>query len=187
MRKINFFILTALVVVTFGCNDKRSSTIHNGTEARSAQQKTSVKTIDDSPAFTLPDWQSFDFERKPVSISSSFGDNKLTIIDFWASWCTPCLREIPQLVNIYSQYQDKGLGIVGISLDSNEDDWKDAISRNHMAWTHYSELKGWKDQGVQMLGIDGIPFTIIVDSKGRVLASGLRGNALADFVAKHLE
>lgn len=177
-------LLAITTLVVTGCRNDTKSAAALTSVASTASDKA------DEPkqnTFTLPDWTTYDLHRQPVQLHTTFKDHQLTIVDFWASWCAPCMREVPNLVALYEQYGGKGLGIVGVSLDSNEQDWKAAIDQKGMTWTQYSELKGWEDHGVQTLGIDGIPFTIVVDSAGTVLTTGLRGEQLAQFVANHLK
>jgi len=97
------------------------------------------------------------------------------------------MQEAPYMVDLYNKYSDKGLGIIGISLDKDEQSWKNAVKRMHMNWTHISDLQGWNNAAAQMLGITSIPFTIVVNSEGAILTAGLRGEELATFVASKLQ
>ena len=127
-----------------------------------------------------------DIKGNNVSVTDEFAKHKLTIIDFWASWCGPCRQEMPSLVKTYNEYKDKGLGIVGVSLDEDKEQWSNAVSTMGMTWTQLSDLQGWQNSAAQMYGIQAIPFTIIVDSTGKVLTAGLRGEELRSFIAQKL-
>ena len=96
------------------------------------------------------------------------------------------MREMPNLVAIYDNYHGQGLGIIGISLDSNADDWQQAVQQQHMTWPQFSELKGWESTVVSTFDVNAIPHTIVVNSQGEILATGLRGEELANVVAKEL-
>jgi peroxiredoxin len=103
---------------------------------------------------------------------------KIVLVDFWASWCGPCRRENPNVVNVYNKYKDKGFDILGVSLDSNGDAWKRAIEQDGLPWPHISDLKGWKSSHAQLYSINSIPQTVLVDKQGRILARNLRGESL---------
>ncbi len=134
---------------------------------------------------TINDFSAASPDGKTVNAMSVVSQHELTIIDFWASWCDPCMKEMPHMVQLYTLYKDKGLGILGVSLDTDADAWKNAISKAGASWDHISELKR-SSEIANMFGVRAIPFTMVVDKEGRVLASGLVGNDLEDFVRQHL-
>lgn len=136
---------------------------------------------------TLADFTMNDVNGKPQSVLAEAKKHKLTIIDFWASWCGPCRQDAPELVKLYNTYKSKGLGIIGISLDQDKAAWQQAISELHLSWMHLSDLRGWDNKAARMLGINSIPHTIVIDNQGKVLGQGLRSEALADLVAKNLQ
>ena len=142
-----------------------------------------VKTAEGS---TIPDFSQPDPDGNSLSIMSEVGKNRITIIDFWASWCGPCRQETPVLVELYKQYKDKGLGIVGISLDSEKDAWLAATRQLNITWPQMSDLKGWDNAAAKLFNISSIPHTIILDRQGKILRRGLRGEALASYVAEQL-
>ncbi|MHA7060056.1 redoxin domain-containing protein [Aquimarina sp. M1] len=115
-------------------------------------------------------------EGQVVSLKESMG--KITIIDFWASWCKPCRAENPNVVKVYNKYHDKGLNIIGVSLDRNKDHWIQAIDNDNLDWNHVSHLKFWQDPIAKAYGVRSIPATFILDEKGNVIAKNLRGAAL---------
>lgn len=134
----------------------------------------------------MPDFIINDIEGKPVNLTEEFAKNEITIIDFWASWCGPCIRKIPEIVKIYETYKDKGLGIIGVSLDENEESWKQAVEENQMKWLQVSDLHNWDSEIVEACGLDFIPYLIVVDKKGIVIARGIDGDKLEELLQERL-
>ncbi len=122
-----------------------------------------------------------------LSVMSVVKQNKVTILDFWASWCSPCIREMPFMKELYAKYHANGLGIVGISLDDNKEAWVKAIKELGITWPQMSDLKGWKSEPGQMFSVNSIPFMVIVDQEGTILEKGLRGEELSEFISKTLD
>ena len=147
--------------------------------------KTAASGTPSAEGTKMPDFSASTPEGKPLSAMSVVSANDLTIIDFWASWCGPCMREMPHMVEIYQLYKDKGLGILGVSLDTDKDAWQAAIKETGASWPQISELTR-NSQIAQQFGVQAIPFTLVVDREGNVLASGLTGNDLEDFVRNNL-
>ncbi|MBW1299098.1 redoxin domain-containing protein [Aquimarina litoralis] len=123
-------------------------------------------------------------EGKMLSLKESMG--KITIIDFWASWCKPCRAENPNVVRVYNKYHDKGLNIIGVSLDRKKDHWTTAIDQDNLEWNHVSHLKFWQDPIAKAYGVRSIPATFIIDEKGNVIAKNLRGPALETKISELL-
>ena len=121
-----------------------------------------------------------------LSLMDEIGKNRLTLIDFWASWCGPCRQEMPFMVSLYERYQPLGLGIVGISLDEEHDAWVQAISDLGITWPQMSDLRGWQSEAAQHFRVQYIPYIVIVDQQGNILDKDLRGEKLEQFVAEHL-
>lgn len=134
----------------------------------------------------LSDFTMRDENGNMLSVLQEVKKNKITVIDFWASWCGPCIHEMPEVIKMYNQYKSQGLGIIGVSLDSNEKAWKNAITSLSLPWTHISELNGWNNSMVSAYGIRSIPFTMIVDNEGKILQKGLRGQQLVQAVGQLL-
>lgn len=120
-------------------------------------------------------------EGDSVSLYSLRG--KVVLIDFWASWCGPCRRENPHVVQIYNRYKDKGFEIYGVSLDKNMKQWQDAIAKDGLTWYHVSDLKGWSNSAARLYGVRSIPQTYLLDQEGRIIASGLRSAELEQILS----
>lgn len=130
---------------------------------------------------TAPDFVLQTPDGKNVSLKDFRG--KYVLLDFWASWCGPCLREVPNIKKIYDLYHSKGFEILSVSLDDNKDSWVDAIEKYDLNWNHVSSLKGWKCPIVKLYSISGVPAMFLLDKEGRIIASGLRGKELEKQVA----
>ena len=126
-------------------------------------------------------------EGQPLNIMDEVKKNKVTILDFWASWCGPCRQEMPNMKELYANYKDKGLGIVGISLDEDGDAWMEAIKELGLTWPQMSDLKGWQCEAGQMFQVNAIPFMAIVDQNGTIIQKGLRGQELEQFISEQLK
>ncbi len=111
-----------------------------------------------------------------VRLSSLRG--KYVLIDFWAKWCGPCRRENPNVVKAYKRFKDKGFEVFGVSLDRNKEDWVKAIAEDGLTWTHVSDLKYFESQAAKDYNINAIPFSILLDKSGKIIAKNLRGAAL---------
>jgi len=124
-----------------------------------------------APEITLPD-----VNGKTVSLSSFKG--RYVLVDFWASWCKPCRQENPNVVAAYQNFKAKNFTVLGVSLDENKNAWLKAIEKDGLTWTHVSDLKQWQSSVVPLYRISGIPFNVLVDPKGTVIAENLRGSQL---------
>ena len=102
-----------------------------------------------------------------------------TLIDFWASWCSPCRKEIPNLKRLYQKYHNAGLEIVSISADQNVEDWKEALAEEKTPWQNYIDKNR---QAVSEFKVQYIPSIFIADSEGKIIAEKLRGKDLADYL-----
>jgi thiol-disulfide isomerase/thioredoxin len=122
------------------------------------------------------DFTQNDTANNPVSLSSFKG--KYVLVDFWASWCGPCRHENPVVVAAYNAYKDKNFTVLGISLDQNKEKWIQAIHADKLDWTHVSDLKYFENAVAKLYKVSGIPYNMLVDPTGKIIARNLRGAAL---------
>ena len=104
--------------------------------------------------------------------------NKYTLVDFWASWCTPCMAEVPFLKQVYDEFHGKGFEIYGVSFDKENDKWLAAIRDNGMNWVHVSDLNGFDNLAAKDYAVQSIPANFLIDARGKIVAKNLRGEAL---------
>lgn len=137
------------------------------------------KTATGNPA---PDIVLNDPNGIPVALSSLRG--KVVLVDFWASWCRPCRDENPNNVRLYNRYKKDGFEIYGVSLDDNKEAWLKAIADDRLTWLHVSDLQKWNSSVIPKYNIDAIPYTVLIDKEGKIIAKNLRGKELEDKLAE---
>ena len=126
-------------------------------------------------------------DGKAVKLSDYVGKGKVVLVDFWASWCGPCRREMPNLVEAYKKYRNKGFEIVGVSLDRDAEAWKNGIEKLDITWPQMSDLKYWDCEGAKLYAVSSIPHTVLIDGEGVILARGLHGEELQKQIAEALK
>jgi peroxiredoxin len=124
-----------------------------------------------APDLSLPD-----VSGRHISIASFKG--KYLLVDFWASWCGPCRAENPNVVKAFNEFKGKNFAILGVSLDKEKDAWQEAIRSDGLAWNHVSDLKFWESEAVKTFKFNGIPYNVLIDPQGRIIAESLRGDDL---------
>lgn len=132
----------------------------------------------------FPDFQEKDLDGQPLSLANYKG--KVVLVDFWATWCVPCLSELPNVQAAYRKHHDRGFDIVGISLDSDREKLTNFIKQKEIPWKQYFDGQGWKTKLAQEYGINSIPATYLLDGTGKIIARNLRGPALDTAVADAL-
>ncbi len=132
-----------------------------------------------APDFTAPG-----VDGQPLALADMMG--KVTLVDFWAAWCRPCRAENPNVVAVFKKYHDKGLSVIGVSLDKKAEDWKKAIKDDGLTWNHVSHVQYFNDPIAKLYNVDAIPAAFLLDENGIIVAKNLRGAELEEKIAELL-
>jgi len=152
---------------------------HKGLEAVSIMIAEQPKAPQGLIGQTAPEFSLPDPNGKMISLSSLRG--RYVLVDFWASWCKPCRMENPTVVEAYAKFKNRNFTVLGVSLDKPEgkNDWMNAVMKDRLTWTQVSDLQYWKSPVVALYNIEGIPYNVLIDPDGKVVAESLRGQQLA--------
>ncbi len=158
------------------------------TEALAKIRETAEQKIRTDVGQTYIDVEQPDAEGNVISLKSVVENpaNKYVLLDFWASWCGPCMGEVPHLKKTYEAFHDKGFEIYGISFDKDREKWLAAIENNKMDWVHVSELNRFDCQAGRDYAVQAIPTNLLIDAEGTIVAKNLRGEALYEKIAELL-
>ncbi len=159
--------------------DAMIANIQQGEEARKIQESLAAGTA-------FPDFDVKDLDGKPLKVANFKG--KVVMVDFWATWCPPCVAEVPNVAAVYQKYHDKGFEIIGVSLDRAGD--KDKVisftKEHNMPWQQFYDGKYWQNELSVKYGVRSIPATLLLDGSGKIIAKNVRGEALEPAVKKAL-
>ena len=150
------------------------------TLTKQAEASKIQKTLVEGSQF--PEFNEKDLAGKPLSVANYKG--KIVMVDFWATWCGPCVAELPNVLKVYQKYHDKGFEIIGVSLDEDKDKLTSFIKEKNMKWPQYFDGKGWQNKLAAQYGITSIPATYLLDKDGKIIGKGLRGEKLEEAVGK---
>lgn len=162
------------IILQFDPSLQKNPYLKNLTDKIEKLKKTEIGKI-------APDFALNDTTGKSIALSSLRG--KYVLVDFWASWCAPCCHEIPEILKIYNQYKKENFEILGVSFDGKKSAWVNAIQKYNMSWLNVSDLKGWDCEAGNLYNVRAIPFNIIIDPEGKILAKNLHDEELIQFLS----
>lgn len=157
---------------------KMPESLQNTRQGKTAKEKLEAMSGKVTVGQKAPDFSAPGVDGNAISLYDNLG--KVTVIDFWASWCGPCRKENPFMVSLYDTYAERGFQIFGVSLDrpGKTDDWKQAIEADRLTWPQVSNLKWWDDPIAAQFGVEAIPATFLLDQNGVIVARDLKGEEL---------
>ena len=162
----------------FAKMDAKTKAIPRITEliaATEVEKKTAVGQPFVDFTLTTPD-------GKSASLSDFVGKTDYLLIDFWASWCGPCIRSFPELTAFYAKNKGAKFDILGVSLDKEKTDWTNAIQKHGLAWNHVSDLKYWESEGAKLYAVNSIPATVLIDKSGKIAGRNMELNEIQNLL-----
>ena len=165
---------------SFGESPAVREVVKNYTQVKAKREAANLL----APGKPAPDFEELKTDGKTTMKLSDLR-GKVVLLDFWASWCGPCRKENPNVVNLYAKYKDAGFTVMSVSLDRDKAAWLAAIEKDKLSWTnHVSDLGHWSSKVPQMYQVKGIPFTVLIDQQGNIVKTNLRGEALGAELAR---
>lgn len=171
------FLISAFALLFISCEENKQKSVYDETQSPDEPKGEVIADgVGIEPGNTAPDISLPDPEGNIIKLSSLRG--KYVLLDFWASWCGPCRREVPFVKEAYDSFRNKGFEVYGVSLDANKPDWVRAIKDWELNWIHVSDLGYWNSSVVPKYQLQGIPATFLLDKEGKIIARDLRGPQL---------
>jgi peroxiredoxin len=165
-------------------NTKFAQRIPSIRESVTRKQKADEARANLAVGKPFPPFETTDLDGKPLTLEQYKG--KVVLVDFWATWCGPCVQELPHVKKTYSAFHDKGFDIVGISLDEDKNALTSFLKTYEMPWRQHFDGKGWNNEVAAKYGIQSIPATFLLDKSGVIIGTDLRGDTLEKAVEKAL-
>lgn len=170
------------MLVKFKASEKYAS---NKNLAEAEMNLNAIEAL--QPGNIAPDFVQNDPQGNPVKFSDIYKNNKVTMVDFWASWCGPCRNFNPKLVKIYQQYHKKGFEILAVSLDRDKESWEKAIKDDKLTWHHVSDLGFWDNAVAREYRINSIPQNLFVDQDGKIIGRRVSEEKIAELLDEYLK
>lgn len=177
-------IILKIKMRDFNYEEMQGLITEGGSYLNNTMCKAVLSLVQRAPGQKMKDLELKDTLGNTHKLSEYIHKGKYTLFDFWASWCKPCLFEMPYVKANYEKYKDLGFTVVGISLDDNAASWKKSILQNDFEWIHLSDLKGWKTCAQPIYGITSIPANFLCDGEGNIIATDLRKENLSQKLAE---
>lgn len=158
------FVLASLIFI--GCSDEKSELQDQKLPESEVTQEFTPTAPQVNIGAPAPDFTMNDIDGNSFTLSSLKG--KVVMIDFWATWCPPCVRSIPEAKNIWNTFKKQDFVLLGVSLDKDLDTWKDYVTKQQMSWVQVADGKFWDNSAAVLYGIGSIPSVWILDKEGNV-------------------